>query len=96
VTVHHSVVVANNVLMYKMRKLLLHFLSHFIRARFRTFAFYHVPHENPSPGLVFLYVVLYSHFLNTNHVKHFGVSIHTAGRMHSIGESMHTAGFGMI
>jgi len=26
----------------------------------------------------------------------YGVSIHTAGRMHSIGESMHTAGFGMI
>jgi len=27
---------------------------------------------------------------------YFGVSIHTAGRMHSIGESMHTAGFGVI
>ena len=25
-----------------------------------------------------------------------GVSIHTAGRMHSIGESVHTAGLGMI
>jgi len=25
-----------------------------------------------------------------------GVSIHTAGRMYSIGESMHTAGFSMI
>jgi len=25
-----------------------------------------------------------------------GVSIYTAGRMHSIGESMHTARFGMI
>jgi len=29
-------------------------------------------------------------------VKFIGVSIHTAGRMYSIGESMHTAGFGMI
>jgi len=26
----------------------------------------------------------------------YGVSIHTAGCMHSMGESMHTAGFGMI
>jgi len=46
VTVHHSVVVANIVLMYKMRKL----LSHFIRARCRTFAFYHVPFQHPIKG----------------------------------------------
>ena len=26
----------------------------------------------------------------------YGVSIHTAGHMHSIGESVHTAGLGMI
>ena len=38
-TVHHSVVVANAVLVYKMRKL----LSHFIRANFPSFAFYHAP-----------------------------------------------------
>ena len=31
VTVHHSVVVANTVLTYKLRKLRSHFLSHFIR-----------------------------------------------------------------
>jgi len=30
------------------------------------------------------------------YVYFYGMSIHTAGRMHNIGDSMHTAGFGMI
>ena len=40
---------------------------------------------------------LYQSTVTPTRTEHnlFGVSIHTAGRIHSIGESMHTAGFGM-